>query len=255
MSNITAPNPNQPPLNQVATTGFTANTSKLSLDFNVAELQTKINDVTTRWGEDNLDLSAEAKMWQIRNQNVGKTLESTTQDASSAYNLTGDVTINVPTKDGKELPGWRSMSNDQKEAMWKESISGYKYEQNSEGKWVMARSVDGKLIKSDLKIGSVVYDKMGGYKACDYLYNYEGMTPGTAARAKSGDSQTDIDNARSQNQTMINNILTANSNSLSQATTKSNFGINQLQSSITSIQTLFNDLFNALKQFTNNTTA
>ena len=190
-------------------------------------------------------------MWQIRNQNVGKTLESTTKD----HNLTGDVTISVPTKDGKELQDWRSMPSEQKNAMWKEAISGNKYEKDSKGQWVVARDSGGQLIKSDLKIGEVKYNTMGGWKAVDYLVNYEGMEPGTAARAKSGDSQTDIDNARSQNQTIINNILTANSNSLSQATTKSNFGINQLQSSITSIQTLFNDLFNALKQFTNNTTA
>lgn len=240
MLNITAPNASQPSVNQVAASGFTANTSKLNLDFNIAELQTKINAVTTRWAEDNKDLTNEAAMWQKRNENVGKALESTERDS----NLLADITVKVPTKDGKALPGWDKMSNEQKEAMWKEAQSGNKYEKNSEGKWVMARDSNGELIKSDLKIGEVTM------QAYDYMKQYEGMSDRADKYGNGND-----DNTRTRNQTLVNNIMTANSNSLSQATTKMNFGMNQLQSSINSIQQLFNDLFNALKQFNNNTTA
>ena len=232
-------------------TDFTVDTSSLKLNFDISTLQTKVDKVLKEWNEKNLELVAEAQMYQIRNKNIGSTLESTTKD----HNLTGDVTISVPTKDGKELQDWRSMPSEQKNAMWKEAISGNKYEKDSKGQWVVARDSGGQLIKSDLKIGQVEYNKMGGWKAVDYLVNYEGMQPGTAARAKNGDSQTDIDNARSQNQTMINNIMTSNSNMLSQATTQSNYAITQLNTALSTIQQLLTDFFNLLKQSINNTTA
>jgi hypothetical protein len=240
MSNITPVNVSQSNPAQATGSNFTVDTSKLGLSFSIIDMQKKVNDVTTRWSEDNIDLANEAKMWQQRNQNVGKALESTEKDS----NLNANITVQVPTKNGKALPDWDKMPEDEKAAMWKEAQSGYKYEKNSQGQWVMARDSGGQLIKSDLKLGEVTM------KAIDYMKQYEGMT---RAADKYGDGNDDT--TRSRNQTYINNILTANSNSLSQATTKSNFGINQLQSSINTIQQLFNDLFAVLKQITNNTTA
>jgi hypothetical protein len=231
-------------------TGFTVDTSSLAnIKFDASVLQKKVDAVTTRWAEDNLDLSAEAKMWQIRNENVAKTLESTEKDV----NLTGDVTVQVPTtKDGKELSGWKNMPVEQQEAMWKEAISGNKYEKNSQGQWVMARDSGGQLIKSDLQMSSVTYNQYGGRKANDFLATYEGLKD--KATSPTGDA-SDEANARSRNQTIINNIMSANSNKLSQATTKSNFGISQLQTALNTIQQLFTEFFNALKQISNSISA
>jgi hypothetical protein len=242
MSNITPTTTAPSASTQGVGSGFSVDTSKFKLDFSIADMQNKVNDVTTRWSEDNMELANEAKMWQDRNRNVGKALEATEKDS----NIDEDArtTFEIPTKNGKAIEGWGNMPDDQKEAMWKEAQSGYKYEKNSDGKWVMARDSNGQLIKSDLKLGEVSMTPF------EYMKNYEGMTE----RAwKGGDGSNDT--IRSRNQTYINNILTANSNKLSQATTKSNFGINQLQTSINTIQQLFTELFSVLKQVTNNTTA
>jgi len=222
-------------------TGFTVDTSSLAnIKFDASVLQKKVDSVTTRWAEDNMDLNAEAKMWQIRNQNVGKILELTEKDS----NMTKPTTIQIPTKDGKELSGWKNMPVEQQDAMWKEAISGNKYEKNSQGQWVMARDASGQLIKSDLKLGEV---SMGGY---DFMQDYEGMKD-RAYNKKDGSDDT----IRSRNQTYINNIMSANSNKLTQATTQANFAISQLQTSVNTLQQLFTDLFNSLKQITNNISA
>jgi hypothetical protein len=222
-------------------TGFTVDTSSLAnIEFDASVLQKKVDAVTTRWAEDNMDLNAEAKMWQIRNQNVGKILELTEKDS----NMTKPTTIQIPTKDGKELSGWKNMPVEQQDAMWKEAISGNKYEKNSQGQWVMARDASGQLIKSDLKLGEV---SMGGY---DFMQDYEGMKD-RAYNKKDGSDDT----IRSRNQTYINNIMSANSNKLTQATTQANFAISQLQTSVNTLQQLFTDLFNSLKQITNNISA
>ena len=222
-------------------TGFTVDTSSLAnIKFDASVLQKKVDAVTTRWAEDNMDLNAEAKMWQIRNQNVGKILELTEKDS----NMTKPTTIQIPTKDGKELSGWKNMPVEQRDAMWKEAISGNKYEKDSQGQWVMARDASGQLIKSDLKLGEV---SKGGY---DFMQDYEGMKD-RAYNEKDGSDDT----IRSRNQTYINNIMSANSNKLSQATTKSNFGISQLQTALNTIQQLFTEFFNALKQISNSISA
>jgi hypothetical protein len=241
MSNITSATNSPSAPTQGVGSGFSVDTSKLDISFNIADMQKKVNDVTNRWSEDNINLTNDAKMWQKRNQNVGKALEATEKDSNIDENAR--TTFEIPTKNGEAIEGWENMPKDQQEAMWKEAQSGYKYEKK-DGVWVLARGTDGKLIKSDLKLGEVSMTPF------EYMKNYEGMTE----RAWKG-GEANNDTIRSRNQTYINNILTANSNKLSQATTKSNFGINQLQSSINTIQQLFTELFNVLKQVTNNTTA
>lgn len=231
--------PTTPPSSAVKFS-YTTDTSKLGLTFSLVNMQKSINDVTNSWNEDNLNLSAEAKMWQYRNQNVGKILELTEIDS----NMSKPTTIQIPTKDGKPLDNWKQMPDDQKEATWKEAISGYKYEKNAEGKWVMARDASGQLIESDLKLGEV---SMGGW---NFMQDYEGMKD-RAYNKKDGSDDT----IRSRNQTHINNIMSINSNKLSQATTQSSFGIQQLNAAVNTTQQLFNELFSTLKQFSNNISA
>ena len=88
---------------------------------------------------------------------------------------------------------------------------------------------------------------MGGW---NFMQDYEGME-GRAYNEKDGSDDT----IRSRNQTHINNIMSINSNKLSQATTKSNFGIQQLQSAVNTTQQLFTELFSTLKQLSNNISA
>ena len=224
-------------------TGFTVDTSSLAnIEFDASVLQKKVDAVTTRWAEDNMDLNAEAQMWQARNKNLQKTLELSEKDS----NLKKGVTVQVPTQDGKPITMSSKMPAAQQEAIWKEAISGNKYVQDAKGDWVMARDANGELIKSNMKLGeSTLSGRI-------FLQNYEGVDGDGLALKKSTGSD---DNIRSRNQTTVNNYMSTNSNKLTQATTQSNFALSQLTTSVNTLQQLFTDLFNSLKQISNSISA
>jgi hypothetical protein len=221
-------------------TNFVADTSSVNLTFNISTLEKKVSDVTTLWSENNLNLTYDAKMWQARNQNVQKALELTQKDS----NLIQNVTVQVPTQDGKAIDMTKITTTAQQEATWKEAVSGYKYAQDASGNWVMARDANGQLIKSNMTLQD---SSMSGI---NFLKNYEGVTQPAYKEGTGSD-----DNTRANNQTIINNVMSANSNKLSQATTASNFAISQLQTALNTIQQLFTEFFNALKQISNSISA
>jgi hypothetical protein len=220
-------------------TNFVADTSSVNLTFNISTLKKKVSDVTTLWSENNLNLTYDAKMWQARNQNLQRALELTQKDS----NLIQNVTVQVPTQDGKAID-MTQLTTAQQEATWKEAVSGYKYSQDASGNWVMARDANGQLIKSNMTLQD---STMSGI---NFLKNYEGVTQPAYKEGTGSD-----DNTRANNQTIINNVMSSNSNNLSQATTASNFAISQLQTALNTIQQLFTVLFNALKQISNSISA
>ena len=129
----------------------------------------------------------------------------------------GKVTVKIPTgSDGKEIPGWANMSDTQKEAIWVQAIKG----------------------EGGYKISEVKFEKSGGNLACDYMYRYEGM-----GKRNEG---TD-DSGKSANATMLNNIMTRNSNYFSQESQKFNYEMSNLQTSIQILQQVANAIFDVGK--------
>ncbi len=208
-SDFSIPN-NTPPVQQ---SSFVPDTSGLKGLTTIADVQAKFNQVTTDWEGKVSDKKAYAEMWQIRNENCSKVNESLEQDKS----MLGTVTVRIPTgADGKEIPGWSLMTDKQKEDIWIKAING----------------TDG------YKISSVTFDKTGGNLACDYMYRYEGMTSG-------GRNKDNNDTGKSANATMINNIMTRNSNKYSQASQEFQYQFQQLNSAITALKSLADDFFQA----------
>lgn len=197
-----------------APAAFAVDLTKFTTDINSAALMDKFSATIQTWGENNKDIQAEAKMWQIRNENVAKVNESLEQDKS----MVGDVTVKIPTTgDGKEIPGWDKMSPEKQTEIWKKAING----------------------EGGYQLQEVRYNTTGGNKPCDYMYRFEGMGPRNTNNTDAG---------KSANQTMINNIMTRNTNYFNQASQRFQYEMTNLQSSISVIQSIMKDIFEIGKQ-------
>ena len=208
---------NPPPAgNAPAANSFVADTSGLKDLVKSADITDKFNKVINDWSSSNADIQARAKMWQIRNENSAKVNESLEQDKG----MLGKVTVQIPTgPDGKEIPGWRSMTDQQKETYWVKAIKG----------------------EDGYKLSNVTFNKTGGNLACDYMYYFEGMTV-------NGRNTDNNDTGKSANQTMINNIMTRNTNNFNQESQKFQYEMSNLQSAISTLQQLVKDIFSIGQQ-------
>jgi hypothetical protein len=210
----TTPVTSSPVSPSAAPTSFAVDLSNFKSSVNVDVLWNKFENTVQTWGENNKGIQTEAKMWQIRNENIAKVNESLEQSKS----MLGDVTVQIPTTgDGKEIPGWGKMTPDQQKDIWTKAING-----------------DG-----GYKLEQVRFNTTGGNKPCDYMYRFEGMGKR---------NENDSDAGKSANQTMINNIMTSNTNYFNQASQKFQYEMTNLQSSISMIQSMMRELFDIGKQ-------
>ena len=202
--------------NTPSATSFVTDTSVLKDLVKVADIAGKFNTVIDEWSASNQDIQARSRMWQIRNENSAKVNESLEQDKS----MLGKVTVQIPTgADGKEIPGWRDMTDQQKESYWVKAIKG----------------------EDGYKLSNVTFEKTGGNLACDYMYYFEGMAPG-------GRNKDNNDTGKSANQTMINNIMTRNTNNFNQESQKFQYEMGNLQSAISTLQQLVKEMFSIAQQ-------
>jgi hypothetical protein len=207
--------PTTPPAgNTPSATSFLADTSGLKNLVKVEDITGKFNKVIDDWSVSNQDIQARAKMWQIRNENSASVNASLEQNKS----MLGTVTVQIPTgANGKEIDGWKDMTDQQKESVWIKAIKG----------------------EDGYKLSNVKFDKTGGNLACDYMYRFEGM-----ARRNEDNNDT----GKSANQTMINNIMTRNSNNFNQESQKFQYEMGNLQSAMSTLQQLVKDIFSTTQQ-------
>lgn len=212
MSNTITPTP--PAGSAPSATSFVTDTSVLKNLVKVDDIAGKFNKVIDEWSVSNQDIQSRAKMWQIRNENCAKVNESLEQNKS----MLGTVTVQIPTgPDGKEIPGWKDMTDQQKESLWVKAIKG----------------------EDGYKLSNVTFEKTGGNLACDYMYRFEGMTRR---------NEDNNDTGKSANQTMINNIMTRNSNNFNQESQKFQYEMGNLQSAISTLQQLVKEMFSIAQQ-------
>jgi hypothetical protein len=102
--------------------------------------------------------------------------------------------------------------------------------------WIQAIKGEG-----GYKLSNVTFDKTGGNLACDYMYYFEGMT-------KEGRNADNNDTGKSANQTMINNIMTRNTNNFNQESQKFQYEMSNLQSGISTLQQIAKDIFSIGQQ-------
>jgi hypothetical protein len=187
---------------------FVTDTSSLKGLVNVDEIKTKVYDTIDTWGKANQEIQNKSKGWQTRNENVAKVNES----LEGNKKMEGNVKVKVPTnKDGSEIKDWDKKTDSEKEDIWKQAVDG---------------TGNYKLTEKTMS-------------AENYMKKYEGM---------GNPNKDNNDTGKSANQTMINNIMTRNSNNYNQLTQKFQYEMSNLQTSISTLQQLLKEFFNMNQQ-------